>query len=67
MVTPNEKISALVRSGRLALLKSNRSSGARYLESPSLISSFLERWEIRDKPKSEILYLSVFEYSIFSK
>ena len=61
MVTPKEKMSALVRSGRFPLVISKSSSGARYLESPSLISSPLERWAIRDSPKSEILYFSVFE------
>ena len=61
MVTPNENISAFVRSGRFPSVISNRSSGARYLESPSLISSPFERFAIRDKPRSEILYFSVFE------
>lgn len=65
MVTPREKISALVRSGRSSVL-SLRSSGAKYLESPSLISSPALLSAILESPRSAILYLDVLEKRMFS-
>lgn len=59
-------MSALVKSGKFSVLSSN-SSGARYRESPSLISSLGLLSAILERPRSAILYLEVLEKSIFSK
>ena len=66
MVTPSEKISALVRSGKLSV-ESFSNSGARYLESPSLMSSLGLTSAILERPRSAILYLEVLEKSMFSR
>ncbi len=65
-MAPKEKISAFVRSGSWLSGKSFNNSGAKYRQSPSLISSWFDLCAILDKPRSAILYFFVFEYKIFS-
>ena len=67
MVAPREKMSAFLRSGIPPNSSTSwRSSGAMYLESPSMISSPLARQLSLERPRSASLYFFVNEYKMFS-